>query len=374
MGSSWMLKVRVCLQPFFNQERPAFLTVKTCLWQPPQLASSARFLCSRDTNQDLGGRHTDKRSNPKSAGQGAIRQARTGLWDDAVDGRNKRSALKPRPSFPKSVFAAGTAKKTAEIMKMKASLGSGNTELHEEEPEQRRTRGRLEPPDRPLSLAEWRKLKESLGNQERFDIRMMGVLFSSGSDLDIANESGTLSYEVLLRYLTLCVSGGHDEEVADVYDIMRGSFPSLETGASSLFIKSFSRTGRWREAVSILQEVKKVGDSSSAWALYDELMEKGLSPPPETWEALGVCNSCGSELESIQLTEEEYQQLKGRVMADIIQGKDVFNKTTPESVQSYDTIVQSSGDSWHLPYDDSPDRSSYEVPNRWICLRKIPPH
>ncbi|KAM9707363.1 mitochondrial ribonuclease P catalytic subunit [Menidia menidia] len=615
MGSSWMLKVRVCLQPFFNQERPAFLTVKTCLWQPPQLASSARFLCSRDTNQDLGGRQTEKRSNPKSAGPGATRQARTGLWDEAVDGRNKRSALKPRPSFPKSVFAAGTAKKTAEIMKMKASLGSGNMELHEEEPEQRRTRGRLEAPDRPLSLAEWRKLKESLGNQERFDIRMMGVLFSSGSDLDIAkslltfvaSESGTLSYEVLLRYLTLCVSGGHDEEVADVYDIMRGSFPSLETGASSLFIKSFSRTGRWREAVSILQEVKKVftpsprnygdiiaaavlsGDSSSAWALYDELMEKGLSPPPETWEALfraarktredeegeetkrrllgilqhmrdnqiypshsmassiktwfeslsgqkwtgswtsispkGVCNSCGSELESIQLTEEEYQQLKGRVMADIIQGKDVFNKTTPEelerfkafvrrkpafdvvvdglnvaniykdksrqsqtllavvselhrqglevlvlgrkhmlrasrswdrldmglvrekahcfftdniseddpfllyaalhsgnrcrfvsrdlmrdhraclpeggarrlffkwqrghqlvvggavapgrrvrfqSVQSYDTIVQSSGDSWHLPYDDSPDRSSYEVPNSWICLRKIP--
>lgn len=74
----------------------------------------------------------------------------------------------------------------------------------------------------------------------------------------VAMETGTLSYELLLRYLTLCVSGGHDAEVFDVYDIMRGSFPSLETGASSLFIKSFSRTARWREAVSILHEVKKV--------------------------------------------------------------------------------------------------------------------
>lgn len=71
-------------------------------------------------------------------------------------------------------------------------------------------------------------------------------------------ETGTLSYELLLRYLALCVNGGHDAEVFDVYDIMRGSFPSLETGASSLFIKSFSRTARWREAFNILQEVKKV--------------------------------------------------------------------------------------------------------------------
>lgn len=44
----------------------------------------------------------------------------------------------------------------------------------------------------------------------------------------------------------------------------------------------------------------------------------------------GVCRSCGSELESIQLTAEEYQQLKDRVMTDIIEGQDVFTKTTPE--------------------------------------------
>lgn len=75
----------------------------------------------------------------------------------------------------------------------------------------------------------------------------------------VAMETGTLSYELLLRYLTLCVSGGHDSEVYDVYNIMQGSFPSLETGASSLFIKSFSRTERWREAVDILHDLKKVG-------------------------------------------------------------------------------------------------------------------
>lgn len=77
----------------------------------------------------------------------------------------------------------------------------------------------------------------------------------------VAMETGTLSYELLLSYLTLCVKRGHDTEVFDIYDIMRGSFPSLETGASSLFIKSFSRTARWREALSILRELKKVNIS-----------------------------------------------------------------------------------------------------------------
>lgn len=74
----------------------------------------------------------------------------------------------------------------------------------------------------------------------------------------VATDTGTLSYELLLRYLTLCVSGGHDAEASEVYDIMRGSFPSLDTGASSLFIKSFSRTERWREALGILKELKTV--------------------------------------------------------------------------------------------------------------------
>lgn len=74
----------------------------------------------------------------------------------------------------------------------------------------------------------------------------------------VAKETGTLSYKLLLRYLILCAKGGHHDEVFDTYDIMRGSFPSLDTGASSIFIRSFSQTARWREAVDILQELNKV--------------------------------------------------------------------------------------------------------------------
>ncbi|XP_039992805.1 mitochondrial ribonuclease P catalytic subunit [Xiphias gladius] len=443
MGSNLISRVKICLKPlkpFLRQGSSAFLTIKTNLCKSSQLPPAARSLCTRDSNPNSAGRQAVRRNSGQTDGHGGvkygtIRHRQGELWEDAVDGGGKSSTLRERTPFPKSVFSAGTAKRTAEMLKRKAALASED----EEEPEGRTSRrpGKVQPPDRPLSAAEWRKLKESLGNQQRFDIQMMSALFTSGAELGIAKslltfvatETGTLSYELLLRYLTLCVSGGHDAEAFDVYDIMRGSFSSLETGASSLFIKSFSRTARWRQAISILREVKKVftpsprnygdviaaamlhGDMTTAWALYDELLEKGLSPHQETWDALfkgvsetkgvegteaeamsqsehqerllrillymrnnqiyphgslasiiktwfesltgqkwtgswtsatpkGLCGCCGSTLESIQLTAEEYQQLKDRVMTDIIQGRDVFNKTTPEELERFKTFVK----------------------------------
>ncbi|XP_054469401.1 mitochondrial ribonuclease P catalytic subunit [Anoplopoma fimbria] len=442
MGSTLILKVRICLKPFkpfFYQGSSAFYTLKS---SPMPL--SARFLCTRHTDPDPGGRQKDRRNSGQTDGQGGGRNSTSRLWeeelrDGAGKGKGKSSTLWQRSSYPKSVFAAGTAKRTTEMLKRKTSRFAQDEDQHEGDPDRRTSRGAamVKPPDRPLSVADWRELKESLGNRERFDIQMMCALFTSGADLDIAKslltfvamETGTLSYELLLRYLTLCVSGGHDAEVFDVFDIMQGSFPSLDTGASSLFIKSFSRTERWREAIGILREVKKVftpsprnygdiiaaamvnGDTATAWALYDELMENGLSPHQETWGALfkevrktkeekekeaeamslsdhqerllgiilymrnnqiypqhniaisirawfesltgqrwtgswtsanpkGVCRCCGSELESIQLTAGEYQQLKDRVMTDIIQGPDVFKKTTPEELEKFKMFVE----------------------------------
>lgn len=609
---------RTCLnplKPFIHQGGSAFFTVNASLCKSSKLPASARFLCTRDTD----GRPSDRRGGGQGAVKGGSdRQREHKLWDDTRTGGGKSSTPRQRPAFPTSVFAAGTAKRVAEMLRRKTPLVSED----EEESKDRKTRGaeRMQPPDRPLSAAEWRKLKESQGNLPRFEIHMMSTLFASGAELDIAKslltfvamETGTLSYELLVRYLTLCVAGGHDAEVFDIYDIMRGSFPALDTGASSLFIKAFSRTARWREAICILEGVKKAfipsprsygdiisaamlhGEVTTAWALYDEIFEMELSPYQETWDVLfkgprktreenrteaetvspsehrdrlleillymrtnqiypqqslassikswfeslteekwtgswtnvtpkGVCRCCGSELESIHLTAEEYQQLKDRVMIDVIQGPDVFNKTTPEelesfkafvkrkpafdvvvdglnvaninkdrgrlsetlltvvselhhqgltvlvlgrkhmlrpsrswdrhnmdliqkkahcffteniseddpfllyatlhsgnhcrfvsrdlmrdhkaclpdgatrrlffkwqrghqlvvhghvvagrrvrfqSIPSYDTIVQTSGDSWHLPYDDTEDRSTYEVPQRWLCLTK----
>uniref|UniRef100_A0A1A8BGI9 Mitochondrial ribonuclease P catalytic subunit n=1 Tax=Nothobranchius kadleci TaxID=1051664 RepID=A0A1A8BGI9_NOTKA len=407
MGSNLILKVRLCLNS-------------------PLLPSSARFLCTQYIKPNLGGGQMDRRNSGQ--GDGQSRMKKITYKQDSEDGRSKKYTLRQLPSFPKSVFAAGTAKKIARIQQKKASLVSEDGE----EPERRTNRGagKLQPPERPLPPDEWRKMKESLGNPNSFDCQMMTSLVTAGSDLDIAKslltfvamETGTLSYELLLRYLTLCVIGGHDDEVFDVYKIMRGSFPSMDTGASTLFIKSFSRTERWKEAVGILQEVKKVftpsqrnyhdviaaavqhGDTATAWSLYDELITNGKIPHQDTWDALftcvkktkeeeeepehqekllrillymrnnqiypqesvavkirtwfeslkgpkwtggwssitpkGVCRCCGSELESIQLSAEEYQELKDKVMTDVIQGRDVFNKTTPEELERFKVFVK----------------------------------
>ncbi|KAM4625168.1 mitochondrial ribonuclease P catalytic subunit [Polymixia lowei] len=450
MGTTLISKARVSLKhinPTFHQGSLGFFTIKTVasLLKSAKLPTIARNLCTNGPISHPGGRpladsrQIDRKNNRQT--DKTIRHREEEWRDDTMERRGNNFTTRQKPSFPKSVFAAGTAKRTAEMLKRKAALASFEEE--EEEPSERRVRraGRVEPPDRPLSAAEWRKLKEASDNPQRFDLQMMSSLFVSGAELDIAKsllafvavETGTLPYQLLLRYLTLCVSGGHDAEVSDVYEIMRTSFQSLETGASSLFIKSFSRTERWREAVNVLQDMKKVitpstrnygdaidgavlhGDPTTAWALYDEVIEKGLSPHQETWQTLfrggvrerkeekkqereeadsmsqseyqerllsiltymrnnqvypqqslvgtiktvfeslpghkwrgglttvtpkGVCSCCGSELESIQLTSEEYQQLKDRVMTDIIQGRDVFNKTTPEELESFKEFVK----------------------------------
>lgn len=45
-----------------------------------------------------------------------------GLWDDALTGRGNASSVRRAPAFPKSVFAAGTAKRTAEMLRRKSAL------------------------------------------------------------------------------------------------------------------------------------------------------------------------------------------------------------------------------------------------------------
>ncbi|CAJ1074029.1 mitochondrial ribonuclease P catalytic subunit [Xyrichtys novacula] len=440
MGSTLRMTVKIFLKPmspFLYQGSSAVPTPRTS-----QLPLSACFLCTRDSNHNTGGRQTDFRSNRQDLLKNRTTRQRDGsFWDAVGKGTSQSVTLRQKPVFPKSVFAAGTAKRTTEIlMRKRAAVVSQEEELsEEEESDESKTKraGRMEPPDQPLSVTEWKNLKKTYGNPNRFAIQMMNVIFHSGAHLNVAKslltfvamETGTLSYELLLRYLTLCVNSGHDSEALDVYGIMQESFPSLETGASSLFIKSFSRTERWREAINILHELKKVftpsqrnysdiisaamlhGDTITAWALYDELIEKGISPNQETWEALfkgekqaheekkgeaearsqseikekllgillcmrdnqiypqlglassikswfesltgekwtgswttatpkGVCSSCGSALETINLTTEEYSELKDKVMSDIIEGRDVFCKTTPQELERFKAFVE----------------------------------
>lgn len=53
------------------------------------------------------------------------------------------------------------------------------------------------------------------------------------------------------------------------------------------------------------------GDAATAWALYDELMEKGLTPSEDTWDALfrgvrSAAGDCGAECHP-----EQHEKLLG---------------------------------------------------------------
>lgn len=222
-------------------------------------------------------------------------------------GTEKGFTPRTRRAFPNSVFTAGTAKRTAEYLKKRAGVDT-------EELSPLRARGSVKValPDHPLTPSEWAKFKESSSKPERFEMQIMEGLLATNADVNIAKsllayvvqDKGTLSYELLLRYLTLCVSGGHHSEVFDTYDIMRTCFKTLDTGASSLFIKGFSQTERWREALVVLEGMKKAlrpsprnysdaitgaalhGDTETSWRLYDELLELGLVPNQDTWQCL----------------------------------------------------------------------------------------
>lgn len=419
----WICKLKFCFVPFNHWETNGLL----------KLYSSARCFSSKETfPKDKVIYKTQIKNSEKKR---AYRTGRDAYWQENGEDSNWR-ATSLQGFSSKSIFAAGTAKRTAEIRKRKAVLASEMEEIQLDDTKERTTEEKIKLPERPLTIEEWRKLKETSVNIRRFETTIMTRLFNSEADLDIAKslltfvvtETGTLSYELMLRYLTHCVKSGHDSEVLDVYDIMRATFPSLETSASSLFIKSLCRTEKWREALVILQELKKVfaptprnyndiisaaakhNDLTTAWALYDELMERRLIPHAETWETLftvaqgvenieegekvmprfeheqrlvgilhhmrenqvypeanlatsiktwfeslgdkklegrwtsvtptGICRCCGTKLESIELTEQEYQELKDKVMANVIQGTDVFKKTTPEELERFKAFVR----------------------------------
>lgn len=222
-------------------------------------------------------------------------------------------AQRERTAIPKSVFAAGNARRTAEILKRKSGADQDHSQDQVSAGSPRnRTASIPEIPDHALSVSEWRDVKSSSSRPERFELRMMEGMLAAEADISIAKsllsyvaaEHGTLSYELLLRYLALCVSAGCHSEVSDVYDIMKSCFKTLDTGAYSLFVKGLSQTERWREALIILEDIKSVitpssrnygdavtgavlhGDRETAWRLYGELMDQGLMPNQDTWQSL----------------------------------------------------------------------------------------
>lgn len=113
-----ILKVRICQKPLrfiFCQGPSAFFTNRSFPCQSWVSDSSVRFLCTKDSDFSPNGRWTDRKFGGQSfKPQNTVRHKGDELWDDVVQGRRMRN------SSPKSVFAAGTAKRTAEMLRRKS--------------------------------------------------------------------------------------------------------------------------------------------------------------------------------------------------------------------------------------------------------------
>lgn len=167
------------------------------------------------------------------------------------------------------------------------------------------------PPEKPLSVEEWGKMKEEFGTVKKFEELMFNQMIAQHSSIDVAksllvavaDQQGDVDYALLVKYLNLCVSQKEVEEIYDIYDIMKTRYRILETSAYGLLIKGLSGTQRWKEALLLLEEIKKImiptkgnyghcikgalanQDFSLAFKLFNEMLANDLMPNLDTIQA-----------------------------------------------------------------------------------------
>ncbi|XP_062061248.1 mitochondrial ribonuclease P catalytic subunit isoform X1 [Lepus europaeus] len=289
-------------------------------------------------------------------------------------------------------------------------------------------KGTVQLPRQPLSSEEWDKLKEDFKGKTNFENWISSQMAQCHSSVDVAKSllawvaaknNGIVGYGVLVKYLYLCVIHQQTSEVIDVYEIMKARYKSLEPGGYSLLIRGLIHSDRWREALLLLEDIKKVmipskknyndciqgallhQDVTTAWNLYQELLDQDVSPMLETLQAFfdfgkdvkddhyskklldillylrnnqlypgesfahsiktwfesvpgkqwkgqfttipesGQCPGCGKAMESIHLSPDEYEFLKRKIMRDVIDGGDQYKKTTPQELKRFENFVKS---------------------------------
>ncbi|XP_059566578.1 mitochondrial ribonuclease P catalytic subunit [Myotis daubentonii] len=210
------------------------------------------------------------------------------------EGSNKVSS-----EFP-HLFAAGAAKKRSQM----------NPQSHDHAlpPE----RNSIQLPTQPLNSEQWDKLKEDFKGRANFEDWIIARMITYNSSIDVAKSllawvaaknNGIVSYNLLVRYLCLCVFHKQTSEVFDVYEILKARYKSLESSASTLLIRGLIHSDRWREALLLLEDIKKVmipskknygdciqgallhQDVNTAWNLFQELLDHDLIPMMETLKA-----------------------------------------------------------------------------------------
>ncbi|XP_066244429.1 mitochondrial ribonuclease P catalytic subunit [Saccopteryx leptura] len=210
------------------------------------------------------------------------------------EGSNKVSSKFPH------LFAAGAAKKRSQM--------NPQSNSHALSP----VRNIIQLPTKPLNSEQWDKLKEEFKRKDNFEDWIISQMAHHNSSVDVAKSllawvaaknNGIVGYNLLVKYLYLCVFHKQTSEVFDVYEIMKARYKTLEPGGNTLLIRGLIHSYRWREALLLLEDIKKVmipskknyhdciegallhQDVNIAWNLYQELLGHDLIPMMETLKA-----------------------------------------------------------------------------------------
>lgn len=211
----------------------------------------------------------------------------------------RKGSSKISSEFP-HLFAAGAAKKRSQM--------NPQSKDHALPP----VSNIIQLPTKPLNSEQWDKLKEDFKGKANFENWIISQMAQHNSSVDVAKSllawvatknNGIVSYNLLVKYLYLCVFHKQTSEVFDVYEIMKARYKSLESGANTLLIRGLIHSDRWREALVLLEDIKKVmtpskknyndciqgallhQDVNIAWNLYEELLSHDLVPMMETLKA-----------------------------------------------------------------------------------------
>ncbi|KGL76580.1 Mitochondrial ribonuclease P protein 3, partial [Tinamus guttatus] len=169
----------------------------------------------------------------------------------------------------------------------------------------------VQPPEEPLQAEEWKRLRENFQSPEIFEEVMLNSMIRCKSHVDVAKSlltyvaksDGDIGYNLLIKYLALCVQQQKTSEICDVYDIMKMRFKTLESSAYNLLIRGLSNSDKWRMALTLLEDVKKVMTPSRtsyescikvagrhqemnlACELYHDMLAKDLVPTLDVLQA-----------------------------------------------------------------------------------------
>lgn len=212
---------------------------------------------------------------------------------------HRKGSSKISSEFP-HLFAAGAAKKRSQM--------NPQNKDHASPP----VSNIIQLPTKPLNSEQWDKLKEDFKGKANFENWIISQMARHNSSVDVAKSllawvatknNGIVSYNLLVKYLYLCVFHKQTSEIFDVYEIMKARYKSLESGANTLLIRGLIHSERWREALVVLEDIKKVmtpskknyndciqgallhQDVNIAWNLYEELLSHDLIPMMETLKA-----------------------------------------------------------------------------------------